>query len=71
VLSLAPPGLTNYELIILVLLGNYRHFTLEALGAVLGVVYIFWSEKAKGSVASVPPSQVSLLEPPPESAGKP
>jgi hypothetical protein len=36
---------------------NYTHFTLEALGAVLGVVYIFWSEKAKGSVASVPPSQ--------------
>jgi hypothetical protein len=36
---------------------NYRHFTLEALGAVLGVAYIFWSEKAKGSVASVPLSQ--------------
>ena len=35
---------------------NYTHFTLETLGAVLGVVYIFWSEKAKGSVASVPPS---------------
>jgi hypothetical protein len=34
---------------------NYRHFALETLGAVLGVVYIFWSEKAKGSVASVPP----------------
>jgi hypothetical protein len=27
---------------------NYRYFTFEALGAVLGVVYIFWSEKAKG-----------------------
>ncbi len=26
---------------------NYRHFTLEALAAVLGVVYIFWSEKAR------------------------
>jgi hypothetical protein len=50
---------------------NYRHFTLEALGAVLGVVYIFWSEKAKGSVASVPPSQLSLMEPLPGSAGKP
>jgi hypothetical protein len=34
---------------------NYTHFTQEALGAVLGVVYIFWSEKAKESVASVPP----------------
>jgi len=34
---------------------NYTHFTLEAFGSVLGVVYIFWSEKAKGSVASVPP----------------
>ena len=30
---------------------NYTHFTLEAFGSVLGVVYIFWSEKAKGSVA--------------------
>jgi hypothetical protein len=34
---------------------NYRHFALEALGAVLGVVYIYWSEKAKGMVASAPP----------------
>jgi len=34
---------------------NYRHFTLEALGAVLGVVYIFWSEIAKGSAVNVPP----------------
>jgi hypothetical protein len=50
---------------------NYTHFTLETSGSVLGVVYIFWSEKAKGSVASVPPSQLSLLEPPPASAGKP
>jgi hypothetical protein len=49
---------------------NYRHFYLEALGAVLGVVYIFWSEKARASVASVPPSQLSLLKPPPGSAGK-
>jgi hypothetical protein len=40
---------------------NYRHFTLETLGAVLGAVYIFWSEKAKGSVASAPP------DPPPPS----
>jgi hypothetical protein len=38
---------------------NYTHFTLEALGSVLGVAYIFWSEKAKGSVASV------LPDPPP------
>ena len=27
---------------------NYTHFAQEALGAVLGVVDIFWSEKAKG-----------------------
>jgi hypothetical protein len=33
---------------------NYTRFTLEALGSVLGVVYIFWSEKARASVASVP-----------------
>ena len=55
VLSNPPPGVTNYQLIIAPLLGNYRHFTLETLGAVLGVVYIFWSEKPKGSVARVPP----------------
>jgi hypothetical protein len=24
---------------------NYSHFGLEALGSVLGLVYIFWSEK--------------------------
>jgi hypothetical protein len=41
---------------------NYRHFTLEALGAVLGVVYIFWSEKAKGSVASVPPGSARTTQ---------
>ena len=34
---------------------NFTHFTLETLGAVLGVVYIFWSEKARACVASVPP----------------
>jgi hypothetical protein len=50
---------------------NYRHFALEALGAVLGVVYIFWSEKARADEASVPPSQLSLLKPPSGSAGKP
>jgi hypothetical protein len=55
VLALAPPGVTIDELMSAALLGNYRHFTQEALGAVLGVVYIFLSEKAKGSVASVPP----------------
>jgi hypothetical protein len=38
---------------------NYTHFTFEALGSVLRVVYIFWSEQAKGSVPSVP------LDPPP------
>ena len=26
-------------------LWNYGYFTLETLGSVLGVVYIFWSEK--------------------------
>jgi hypothetical protein len=71
VLSNPPPGVTSYQLTIAALSGNYRHFTFETLGAVLGVVYIFWSEKAKGSVASVPPSQLSLSEPPPGSAGKP
>jgi hypothetical protein len=50
---------------------SYTHFTLEALGCVLGLVSIFWSEKAKGSVASIPPSQLSLSETPPRSAGKP
>ena len=58
-LSLAPPGITNDQLVVASLLGNYRHFTLEILGAVLGVVYIFWLEKAKGSVANV------LPDPPP------
>jgi hypothetical protein len=57
------------ELVLLEGRGNYGYFTLEALGAVLGVVYIFRSEKAEGSVASVPPSQLLLLNPPPGSAG--
>ena len=35
--------------------GPVRHFIQEALGAVLGVVYILWSEKAEGSVARVRP----------------
>ncbi len=39
---------------------NYTHFTLEAFGSVLGVVYIFWSEKGKGSVASVAPDPPPL-----------
>ncbi len=26
---------------------NYTHFTLEAFGSALGVVYIFWSENAR------------------------
>jgi hypothetical protein len=71
VLSNPPPGVTSYQLIIAALCGNYRHFTLETLGAVLGMVYIFWSEKAKGAVASVPPTQLSSSEPPPGSACKP
>jgi hypothetical protein len=71
-LSLWNHVLSRVSLVELVLLqgtGNYRQFTLETLGAVLGVVYIFWSEKAKGSVAGVPPSHLSFLEPPPVSAG--
>jgi hypothetical protein len=70
-LSLWNNVLSRVSLVELVLLqggASYRQFTLETLGAVLGVVYIFWSEKAKGSVASVPPSQLSLCEPPPGSA---
>jgi hypothetical protein len=65
VLSNPPPGVTSSQLIIAALQqialqgmpagGPVRHFTLETLGAVLGVVHIFWSEKAKGSVASRPP----------------
>jgi hypothetical protein len=64
--------LSQVSLVELVLLqgrGNYGQFILETLGAVLGVVYIFWSEKARGSAASVPPSQLSFLEPPSGSAG--
>jgi hypothetical protein len=49
--------------------GSYRQFTLEALGTVLGVVYILWSERANGPIASAPPAQLSPLEPPPASAG--
>jgi hypothetical protein len=33
---------------------NYTHFTLEAFGSVLGVVYILSSAKARASVASAP-----------------
>jgi hypothetical protein len=60
-----PPWATNYEVIIATLQqivlegmpagGPVGHFALETLGAVLGVVYIIWSEKARVSVASVPP----------------
>jgi hypothetical protein len=71
-LSNQPPGVTNYQTMIAALQqialqgmpagGSVRHFILETLGAVLGVVYIFWSEKAKGSVASVPPDRHHLDE---------
>jgi hypothetical protein len=57
-LSLWNHVLSRVSLVELVLLeggSNYTQFTLETLGAVLGVVYIFWSEKARASVASVPP----------------
>jgi hypothetical protein len=62
VLANQPPQVTSYQLIIAALQqialqgipagGAVRHFIQEALGAVLGIVYIFWSEKAKGRVAS-------------------
>jgi hypothetical protein len=70
-LSLWNHVLSRVSLVELVLLqggANYGQFALEALGPVLGVVYIFWSAKAKGSVPSVPPSQLSLSVPPPGSA---
>jgi hypothetical protein len=64
-LSNQSQGVTNYQIIIAALQqialqgmpagGPVRHLILETLGAALGVVYVFWSEKAKGSVASVPP----------------
>jgi hypothetical protein len=60
-----PPWVSSYQLMIDALQqialqgmpagGPVRHFILEAFGAVLGVVYIFWSEKAQGRVASVAP----------------
>jgi hypothetical protein len=62
VLANQPPQVTSYQLIIAALQqialqgipagGPVRHFIQEALGAVLGIVYIFWSEKARGGVAS-------------------
>jgi hypothetical protein len=45
VLALAPEGMTNAQLFIRTLTGHHRHFTLEALGPVLAVVYVFWSER--------------------------
>lgn len=51
-----------FELVLLEGGASYRQFILETSGAVLGVVYIFLSEKANGAVASVPPSHVSFLE---------
>ena len=50
-LSLWNHVLSRVSLVEFVLLkggGNYTQFALEALGAALGVVNIFWSEKAKG-----------------------
>jgi hypothetical protein len=50
-----PPGVTNYQIMIAAIEqialqglpagGPVRHFILETLGGVLGVVYIFWSER--------------------------
>jgi hypothetical protein len=57
------------ELVLLQGAGNYRQFILEALGAVLGVIYVFGSEKANRPAASVPPLQSSFLKPPLGSAG--
>lgn len=59
VLFQAPTGnlvFVIYEMLAHPWVINYQHFFLEASGAVLGVVYVFWSEKANGSVASGPPN---------------
>jgi hypothetical protein len=71
-LTLWNQGLSRVSLVELVLFqggGDCTQFALETSGAVLGVVCIFWLEKAKAYVASVQPSQLSLLEPSPGSAG--
>jgi hypothetical protein len=57
-----PPWVTKYQTMIAALQqialeglpagGPVRHFILETLGAVLGVVYIFWSEKRLCSASS-------------------
>ena len=47
VLALAPEGMANAQLLTGALTGHYRHFSLDALGPVLAVVYVFWSEKAR------------------------
>jgi hypothetical protein len=73
VLSNPPPGVTHYQLTIAALrqiaameaAGPVRHFTLETSGAVLGVVCIFWSERARASVASVRPRPAATLMTPP------
>lgn len=69
-----PPWVTSYDTIIAALQqivlqgmpagGPVRHFLLEALGAVLGVAYIFWSEKTNRSVASVSPAAPPSTEGP-------
>lgn len=38
---------------------NYTHFTLEVLGALIGVAYIFWLEREKVNVVSVAPDLAS------------
>jgi hypothetical protein len=71
-LSLWNHGLSRVSLDELVLLQvneNFAQFTLDTLGSVLGVVFIFWSEKAKRCMTSVPPSRSSFMEPPSVSAG--
>jgi hypothetical protein len=71
-LSNHPPWVTNYQLIIAALQqialeglpagGPVRHFLLESLGSVLGVVYVFWSESAtKEGPCSVNSTSVNPL----------
>ncbi len=58
---------TLVELVLLQGPAAYGHFVLETLGAVLGVVWIFRSEKARTAGKCVPPSP--SLEAPSASAG--
>lgn len=68
-LSLWNQVLSRVSLVDFVLLqgsGDYIHFGLEALGSVLGVVYIFWSEKRINPKTTTP---VALPSPPGRGVG--